>query len=141
MGGIGCRRRAWAESAGLVIPGRVEGEFADQLAGVAADDADVQVVNQEGDPGAGMGGAEPDVVESAVVAQGDGAAGIDGVVADPVVGGDLDTGGDGFGSGRVCLGRGAPCQRPVGPDGVVVAGEPVQLALQRSDRGRSGLGG
>ena len=35
-------------------------------------------------------GAEADVVEPAVVAQGDGAAGVDGVVADPVVGGDLD---------------------------------------------------
>jgi hypothetical protein len=38
-------------SAGLVIADRVEGEFADQLAGVAADDADVQVVDEWGDAG------------------------------------------------------------------------------------------
>jgi hypothetical protein len=127
----GAGRWAWRESAGLVVPGRVEGEFADQLAGVAADDADVQAVDEQGDAGAEAGGAESDVVESAVVAQGDGAAGVDGVVADPVVGGDLDTGEDGFGSSGVGLGAGASCQRAVRPDGVVVASEPVQLALQR----------
>ena len=86
--GCGCRvpwRWAGGKAAGLEVPGRVEGEFADQLAGVAADDADVQVIDQEGDAGAAAGGAESDVVEPAVVAQRDGAAGIDGVVADSVV--------------------------------------------------------
>jgi len=39
-------------------------------------------------------GAEPDVVESAVVAQGDGAASVDGVVADSVVRRDFDPDGD-----------------------------------------------
>ena len=72
---------AWRDSAGLVVAGRVEGEFADQLASVAGDDADVQVVDEQGDVGAAAGGAQSDVVESAVVAHGDGAAGVDGVVA------------------------------------------------------------
>jgi hypothetical protein len=85
----------------LVVPGRVEGEFADQLSGVAADDADVQVVDEQGDAGAAAGGAEPDVVQSAVVAQGDAAAGVDGVLADPVVGGDLASGGDRFEPSRL----------------------------------------
>src|SRR4029450_497049 len=39
-----------------------------------------------------------------------------------------------FGSGRKCLGWGAAAQGAVRPDGVVVATEPVQLALQLSDR-------
>ena len=67
-------RSVWVgrgEAAGLVVPGRVEGQFADQLAGVAVDDADVQVVDEQGDGGAGEAGAEADVVEPAVVAQGD----------------------------------------------------------------------
>src|SRR5215207_3056651 len=128
------------EASGLVVPGGVEDELADQLAGVAADDADVQVVDEQSDVGAAGGSAEADVVQSAVVAQGDGAAGVDGVVADPVVGGDLDAGGDRFGPVRVGLGGGAPTDRPVRPGGVVVGGEPVQLALQRPDRGRRGLG-
>ena len=52
--------RRWP--AGLAVAGRVEGAFADQLSGITADDADVQVVHQQGDTGAGTGGAEPDVV-------------------------------------------------------------------------------
>jgi hypothetical protein len=101
----------------------------------------VQVVDEQGDAGSAVGGAESDVVESAVVAQGDGAAGVDGVVADPVVGGDFDPGGDRFGSGGIGLGRGAPVQCAVGSDGVVVAGEPVELALQSAQGGRRRLGG
>src|SRR5215217_4312684 len=128
-------------AAGLVVPAGVEGEFADQFAGVAADDADVQVVDQEADAGSAAIGAEADVVQPAVVAEGDGAAGVDGVVADSVVGGDLDAGGDGLGSGEVGLHRGASTQRPVGPAGVVVVDEPVELALQRCDGGCGGLGG
>ena len=40
-------------------------------AGVAVDDADVQVVDEQGDRGAGEAGAEADVVQPAVVAHGD----------------------------------------------------------------------
>ena len=56
------------ESAGLVVAGGVRGEFADQFSGVACDDADVQVVDQEGDSGSGSAGAQADVVQAAVVA-------------------------------------------------------------------------
>jgi hypothetical protein len=60
----------WA-AGGLVVPGRVEGEFAQEFAGVGVDDADVQVLDQEQDAGSGVGAADADVVEPAVVAQGD----------------------------------------------------------------------
>ena len=49
---------------------------------------------------AGVSSAEADVVQSAVVAQGDGAAVADAVLADPVVAvGDGGPGGGGFGAG------------------------------------------
>jgi hypothetical protein len=105
------------------------------------DDPDVQVVDEQADRGAGEAGAESDVVQSAVVPHRDGAAGVDPIVSDPVVGGDDRPGGDGFGSGRERLGGGAPAQRPVRPDRVVVAGEPIQLTLQRDHRGSPRLGG
>src|SRR5215212_3860904 len=54
-------RSGW-KAAGLVVPAGVEGELADQFAGVAADDADVQVVDQEGDAGSAAMGADADVV-------------------------------------------------------------------------------
>jgi hypothetical protein len=54
---------AWRDSAGLVVAGRVEGEFTDQLAGVAGDDADVQIVDEQGDAGAAAGRAQSDVVD------------------------------------------------------------------------------
>ena len=62
------------------------------------------------------------------------------VVSDPVVGGDDRAGGNGFGSGRIGLGGGAPAQRAVRPDGVVVGLEPVQLVLQPDQGGGRGLG-
>ena len=71
--GCGCGVFGWSwwESAGLVVPCWVQDQFADELAGVAADDADVQVVDEQGDGAAGKSGAEADVVEPAVVAKGD----------------------------------------------------------------------
>jgi hypothetical protein len=98
---------------GLVVPGGVEGEFAEEFA-VSGEDADVQVVDQDGDLGAGHSPAQPDVVQPAVVPDGDGAAVVDGVGADPVVGLNLWPGRDGLGAGRVGLGGCAPLQRPVG---------------------------
>jgi hypothetical protein len=67
----------------LVVPVGVEGQLPDEVAGVTCDDANVQVVDEQGDADSAVGGADADVVEAAVVAQGDGAAGVDGVVADP----------------------------------------------------------
>ena len=49
--------RAVARGAGS--PCRVEDQLADQLPGVAVDDADVQVVDEQGDGGAGKSADNP----------------------------------------------------------------------------------
>lgn len=71
---------AWPDVAGLVVAGWVQGEFAKQVA-VGGDDADVQLVDQQQDVTAAVGLAEADVVQPAVVAQGDGAV-VDHVATD-----------------------------------------------------------
>ena len=92
---------------GLVVPGGVGGEFADELPGFG-EDPDVAVVGEDQDSVAGESAAQADVVESAVVAQGDRAAVAHAVLADPVVPiDDGDTGGKGFGTGGERLDRGA----------------------------------
>jgi hypothetical protein len=70
------RWRAGGPAGGLVVLVRVEGEFAEQFAG-GVDDADVEVLDEEQDVGAGVGPADADVVELAVVAQGDDAGVVD----------------------------------------------------------------
>jgi hypothetical protein len=56
---------------GLAVPGGVEGELAEQLAGGGVDDAHVQVLGEQQDVGSGVGSADADVVEAAAGAQGD----------------------------------------------------------------------
>src|SRR5438105_14179165 len=80
-------------------------------------------------------------MQPAVVAKGDHPARVDPVAADPAMGGEPL-------ARRRCLrpslerlGGSAPTERPVGPAGVVVAAEPVELALQMTDRGRWALPG
>jgi hypothetical protein len=72
-------------AAGLVVHGGVEDEFADEFAGGGVEDADVQVLDQEDDGGSVVGSADADVVEPAVVPEGDRAGVIDTIAADPVV--------------------------------------------------------
>src|SRR3954452_19411017 len=122
--------RAGRESAGLEVAAWVEGEFSQELAGVAGGDPDVQVVDEQGDAGAGVLASEADVVQPAVVAQGDGAGLVDAVVPDPAVRLDVGAGGGGLGAGGVGLPGGPPVQGPVRADLVVVAAEPGELALQ-----------
>jgi hypothetical protein len=70
------------------------------------------------------------------------AAGVDGVVADPVVTVvERCAGRDRFGPGIVGLLGGAPVQGAVGPDGVVVGAEGIELAVQLSQGPGSGLRG
>lgn len=47
----------WA-AGGLVVPGRVEGEFAQEFACAGVDDADMQVLDQEQDAGSGARAAD-----------------------------------------------------------------------------------
>ena len=96
----------------------------------AGDDADVQVVHEEQDGCAGVAATETDVVEPAVVPQGQLAVRVDLVAADGEVAVDQrDAGRDGLGPGGVGLGGGAPAHGAVQSDGVVVAAEGVELGL------------
>ena len=56
---------------GLVVAGGVEDEVAEQFAGGGVDDAEVAVGDEHDDAGSGVFMAEADVVEAAVVAEGD----------------------------------------------------------------------
>ncbi len=101
--------------------------------------ADVQVLDQEQDVGSGVGSTDADVVEPAVVAQGDHAGGVDAVTADPVVAVGGAVAGAGFGAGEVGGGGGGlPGQGPVGPTDVVVVDEAVEQGLQLSHGSRLG---
>ena len=84
---------------GLVVAGGVEGEFAEEFAGGGVDDADVEVLNEQDDVGSGVGSSDADVVEPAVVAQGDHAGVVDAVAADAVVGVGPGSVGGGLGAG------------------------------------------
>ena len=64
----------------------------------------VEVGDEHDDAGSGVFGAEPDVVEASVVAQGHTSGLVDTVVADSPVGVAVSVGGPGFGSSR--------CRRP-----------------------------
>ena len=70
----------------MVVAGGVDGEFADDLAGVGVDDGDVVVVDEHGDAGSLGGSADADVVETAVEPQGDVAGFVDSIGADALVG-------------------------------------------------------
>ena len=49
---------------GLVVAFWVEGEVSEHFAGVGGDDSDVEVVDQQGDLGSGVGAADADVVHA-----------------------------------------------------------------------------
>jgi hypothetical protein len=114
---------------GLVVAGGVEDQFAEQLAGGGVDDADVAVGDEQQDVGAGVGSSDADVVQPAVVAQGDDTGVVDAVAADPLVAwcvGGGGGGGGGFWAGGVGRSGGAPVEGTVRAVGVVVGGEPVE---------------
>ena len=89
----------------MVVPGGVQDEVAEEFAGALGDDADVQVLDEEEDVGSGVGSADADVVEAAVVADRDGAGVVDAVAADPLMA-RCDAGGGGFRAGGVGRRRG-----------------------------------
>ena len=136
-GALGC-------SGGLVVLGGVEDELAEEFSGGGVDHADVEFVDEQDDVGSGVGSADADVVQSAGDAQGDAAAVVDAVVADPVVGVGVAAGG-GLGLGQAGVeGRwGGPVrQGPVRSVVVVLGGERVEQGLQLGEgAGLDGLGG
>ena len=121
--GLGAGFRA----AGLVVAGWIQCEVAQQFA-VDGDDADVAVGDEDQYAGVVVRPAGADVVQAAVVAQGDTSV-VDDVAAHPVVGCCQVVGGRGAGSGVPGLGWGRPVQRAVRPVGVVDVGEGVELGL------------
>jgi hypothetical protein len=73
---------------GLVVLGGVDRELGEEFA-VFGEDAYVAVGDEEHDAGAGIASADAEVPELGLVAEGDDAAGVDAVAADPVLGGDV----------------------------------------------------
>ena len=82
----------------MVVAVWVDGELAEEFAGGGVDDSHVKVGDEHDDAGSGVFVAEADVVELAVVAEGDPSGLVDAVVADPPVG-------VGAGVGGAALGR------------------------------------
>src|SRR5262245_65800593 len=98
---------------GLVVPGGIELEVSQERS-AGRDDPDVLVVGEDEDGLSGVAAADSDVVQAAVVAQGEFPVGVDGVVPDAVVAvGEGLAAGGGLGSRGVGLLRGAPAQCPV----------------------------
>ena len=121
---------------GLVVAVGVEGEVAEEFAGGGVDDSHVEVGDEHHDSGSGVFVAEADVVEAAVVAEGDASGLVDAVVADPVVGVAAAVGGGGFGAGGVGDGGGGPLgEGAVRSLGVVDADEAVEEGLELGDGG------
>lgn len=114
----------------MVVVVGVEGEVAEEFAGGGCDDADLEVVDEEGDGCSGVGLADSDVVELAGVSEGDGAGGVDFVVADPVVGSGGGSFWSGFGESGVGNGGGDASQAAVGAVVVVDVDETVELVLE-----------
>jgi hypothetical protein len=90
----------------LVGLGGVEGELAEEFSGGGGHDADVAVLDQDEDGGSGVGPPDADLVEPAVVAQGDLAGGVDAVASEAVVGVVVAVAGAGLGAGVVGGGGG-----------------------------------
>ena len=89
LGVVGCRGLVAGGpsgfSGGLVVAVGVEDKVAEQFAGGGVDDPDLEVLDEEQDVGSGVGSPDADVMESAGVAEGELAGGVDAVAADPVV--------------------------------------------------------
>jgi hypothetical protein len=117
----------------LVVAGGVEDEFADECSAGAVEHADVEVVDEDDDVGAGAVFGQADVVQAAVVADGDDAGGVDFVVSDAVVRRDLVSAGEGFGAVVKGLDGGVSGDGAVGSDPVVVGQEIIELVLQFGD--------
>lgn len=126
----------------MIVPGRVQDEVPQELAGSGLDDPDVEVVDEQDHGGSGVGSPDADVVEPTLDAQGDAAGVVDPVPAYPVVG-LFDTGPwCRLRAGAIGHRRGAGLgEGPVGPAVVVVVDEDVDESLKLADGGRlAGLG-
>jgi len=89
---------------------------------VGVEDSDVKIADEDQDAGAGVAAVDADVMQPTVVAQGDHCAGVDAVVADPVVAGvEGGAGRDGLWPSLVGLFGSSSAERSVGSNRIVVA--------------------
>lgn len=77
------------------MPGGVDGEVADELAGGGVDDSDAEIVDEHENAGSGLGSADADVVQSSVDARAEAAAVVDAVGAEALVAVEALPGGGG----------------------------------------------
>ena len=125
----------------MVVAGGVELEFVDGLA-VGAGDADVEVLDEHEDFGAGVTAAEADVVESAPVTERELAEAVDDVMADSVVGVvEALEPRRGLGPGVVGTTGCSSAESSVRSDVVVVVAEGVELGLEFGGGVDGGLAG
>ncbi len=101
------------------------------MGAVEGEDADVASGDEHHDAPAVVRGSDSDVVEPAVVAQGDGAVGVDLVVTDAVAGAvDVGSARVGAFSGGEGFDGWSASDRSMGTDVVVVGDEAVELCLE-----------
>lgn len=116
--------------------------MAEELAGGGVDDADVEVGDEQEDVGSGVGPADADVVETAVVAERDRAGLVDAVATDAQISVGARFAGGGFGAALVGGGGGgATGVSGVGAVVVVAVAERAKLALELGEVGGGGLVG
>jgi hypothetical protein len=118
----------------LVVAGWVELEVAEEFSGLGVDDADVEVVDDEGDGYADVGAADADVVHAPGSSEADCACGVYVVVADPVVRVVVVVGGV-FGEGVVGGGWCSASDAAVGSLVVVDLDELVKEGLELGQGG------
>lgn len=123
----------------MIVPGGVDGEVADELAGGRVDDPDVEVVDEHENAGSGVCAADADVVQAAVDAQRQGAVGVDAVGAHPLVAVEAFAGGDFVAGGVGGGGGGFVRQGAVRATVVVLVDEGVELGLEFGQRPGAGL--
>ena len=107
---------------------------------MGVDDADVEVGDEEGDGGSFVGSSDADVVEAAVVSEGDGAGFVDVVVAGAPVGSGAVLGWSGFGEAVVGGGGCFAVEAAVGSSVIIFVGEVVEEPLELVDGAGRGLG-
>ena len=122
-----------------VGPGGLDAMRGQDLARVESDDGDLTLVDDGEDALTGVGGADPQVMQTAGPAQGDAAAPVDQIVAEPEVTGGAAPGRVCLRSGPVGLDRGHAADGPVWSLFVVDDPERIELGLQLREGARCGL--
>ena len=119
---------------GLVVATRIQDQLTQRLP-ILGDHPNPQTIDEEQDPRPDELSPEPDVVQPGVVTKRHHSGDVDLVPAQPEAARDREAPKRRrrLGPRSERLGGGPSCDRPVGPDGVVVGTEPIELCLERLD--------